>query len=137
MEQPQPLVWSKQKVTGAGNGPTPIARSGHSFTKLDKAYVLFGGYAGSAGGSEVDKKNGKLAALRDVWTLRPGNTATAAWVWTNLTCTGDAPLPRTNHAAVAIDRGQLLVFGWLYSSTQRLNDVHIFKILNTTSGSCT
>jgi len=50
--------------------------------------------------------------------------------WRLATCSGDAPYPRTNHAACAIDTDKLLVFGGYYTSSARFNDTFILKTTN-------
>jgi hypothetical protein len=113
---PKPLTW--KKLTSIGD--LPNARLGHTLVEMDKnLYVLFGGL-------DNKKKDGKIRPNNQVYTLKVN--AKEESVWTEITCDGDEiPMPRSNHAACKIDNTNMFVFGGLYSSNQRFNDVHILK----------
>lgn len=113
---PQPLVWVKVKSTG--EVPTP--RSGHTITTVGKYNILFGGL-------EAPKNESKILPNNQVYTLRiVGNNCE----WRLVPCGGDAPLPRTKHAACAISQDKLFIFGGHYTSTLRFNDAYILRTSN-------
>lgn len=112
---PQPLVWNKIK----SQGTPPASRLGHTLVKFEKLYVLFGGL-------DNERKNGKIAPNNQVYTLKLLPKEACNWTLNN--CTGDIPLPRSNHSACDIGGNQMMIFGGLYSSNQRFNDTYILKI---------
>lgn len=115
---PKPLIWKKLEKTG----DSPNARLGHTLVEMDKGvFVLFGGL-------DNKRKNGKIRPNNQVFTLKINNKGVA--VWMEITCEGDQiPLARSNHAACRIGGNMMFVFGGLYQSNQRFNDVHILKVV--------
>lgn len=93
---------------------------GHTLIEMEKNfYVMFGGL-------DDKKKDGKTRPNNQVYTLKMSAKDEA--VWAEIMCDGnEIPMPRSNHAATKIDNVSMFVFGGLYSSNQRFNDVHILK----------
>jgi len=83
--------------------------------------VLFGGLD-----DESLKTGGKPTPNNQVYILRL--LSNNGCEWRSIKGEGQPPLPRTNHAACAISNDEMLVFGGYFSTTQRFNDVFIFKI---------
>ena len=110
---PRPIEWNTIKCQG--NIPTP--RIGHTFIKIDRTYLLFGGLETTS--SE------KIGASNSVYTMR---LALNNCQWTLNNCSGDPPLPRCNHSAVEINDSQMMVFGGYFSSKQRFNDTYILRL---------
>ena len=77
------------------------------------------------GGLEAPKQeSSKIAPNNQVYTLRVvGNNCE----WRLVTCGGEVPLPRTNHAACAISNDKLFIFGGYFTSSLRFNDAYILK----------
>jgi len=78
------------------------------------------------GGLDDEMKSGKISPNNQVYALRLLSNNSCEWRLVK--CEGQAPFPRTNHAACAISNDELLVFGGYYSTTQRFNDTFILKI---------
>jgi hypothetical protein len=96
---------------------------GHTLVEMDKNYyVLFGGL-------DEKKKDGKTRPNNQIFTLKINNKNEA--VWAEIMCEGEAPMPRSNHAAAKIGDNNMFVFGGLFSSNQRFNDVHFLKCPQT------
>ena len=116
---PKPLIWKKLKSMG----DAPNARLGHTMVEIDKGvYVLFGGL-------DNKRKNGKIMPNNQVFTLKISSNQEA--LWTENICEGDEiPLPRSNHAACRIGKMQMFIFGGLFSSNQRFNDVHLLNCVH-------
>lgn len=104
------MAWDVLKTVGT----MPHARSGHSFTQVGSAYVLFGGIS--------NEHRDKPGPNNDVYTLR---ISSRDCTWSKEKPRGDQPLPRTQHATCEIPGDRLLVFGGYYSSSKRFNDVYI------------
>lgn len=101
----------------SGSQPTP--RTGHTLTSVGKFYVLFGGL-------DDEPKGGKICPNNQVFALRLLSNNSCEW--RQVKCEGNAPLPRTNHAACAISNDELFVFGGYFSTTQRFNDAFVLKL---------
>ena len=116
------LTWNKLE----SNGDVPNPRLGHTMVQMDrKMFVMFGGL------DNTRKEGGKISPNNQVFLLKVSDSGEAHWK--EMPCEGmEKPLPRSNHAACKIGSSQMFVFGGLYSSTQRFNDVHILKcVLNS------
>lgn len=113
---PKPLTWKKLKC----KGEQPNPRYGHTMVEMDKGlFVLFGGL-------DNKRKNGKIMPNNEVYSLKIQPNGEAYWNMIN--CEGEViPLPRSNHSACKINKNLMFVFGGLYSSNQRFNDVHLLK----------
>ena len=113
---PKPLVWKKLKSIG----DEPNKRLGHTMVEIEKGmYVMFGGL-------DNKRKKGKVMPNNQVFTLKVNQKDEAVWI-ENICDGEEVPLPRSNHAACKIGKLKMFIFGGLYSSNQRLNDVHILK----------
>nr|SYZ35238.1 PtDNAH9b [Paramecium tetraurelia] len=119
---PQPLVWVQVKQSGQ----IPAPRSGHTFVTVGKTHILFGGLD-SEKKPDAEKKNTKIAPNNQVYSLR---VAPNVCEWKLVQCSGDPPLPRTNHAACAITPEKMLIFGGFYTSNLRFNDTFILRTTN-------
>jgi dynein heavy chain len=110
---PKEVEWNEIKPQGS----VPLPRIGHTLTKIDRNYVLFGGL-------ENDSESQKMGPTNSTYTLKlSGKNA----VWTLNNVSGDVPLPRCHHSACEINKGQLMIFGGYYSNTKRFNDTYILK----------
>ena len=76
------------------------------------------------GGLEAPKPDSKIAPNNQVYTLR---VVSNNCEWRLVTCGGEVPLPRTNHAACAISNDKLFIFGGYSTSSLRFNDAYILK----------
>jgi dynein heavy chain, axonemal len=88
-------------------------------TTVGKQIILYGGL------DNQKSKNGKIEPSKDIYVLKIGNNNN--YEWRLQTTSGDAPFPRTNHAACSIAGDKMLVFGGYYSTNQRYNDTYILK----------
>ena len=79
--------------------------------------MLFGGL------DNEKKEQKKIAPNNQVFSMKIMNTQTVQW--TKNQCQGQIPLPRSNHSAVAIDKNKMVIFGGLFTSNLRFNDVYI------------
>jgi len=106
------------QLKSVGQTP-PTPRSGHSIVTVGKKNILFGGIDNSP------KKNGKLYPNNQVYTIRIiGNN----YEWFQQQCTGEIPLPRSNHGACAIGQDRMFIFGGYYTSDTRFNDVYFLSV---------
>lgn len=115
---PKDLTWIKIVSTGE----PPNARLGHTMVQMDKnMFVMFGGL------DNEKKEGGKIMPNNDVFLLKFNNQNEA--VWKKVQCEGmEIPLARSNHASCKLGQNMdMFVFGGLFSSSQRFNDVHILK----------
>ena len=110
---PKPIEWNTIKCQG--NIPTP--RIGHTFIKIDRTFLLFGGLE--------TMSSDKIGASNTVYTMR---LALNNCQWSLNNCSGDLPLPRCNHSAVEIKDNQMMIFGGYFSSKQRFNDTYILRL---------
>lgn len=123
---PKPLEWIPIK-TSERDKQTPSPRLGHTLVQISKGmYVLFGGL-------DKERKKGKIIPNDEVYTLRISRKGAA---WTKNECEGEEiPMPRTNHAACDIGDLRMFVFGGLYCSKYRFNDVHILQCSTSSKSS--
>lgn len=119
---PKPLEWIPIK-TSDREKHRPAARLGHSLVQISPGfYVLFGGLV-------PREKKARILPSDDVFTLKLTRKGA---VWIKNECEGEEiPMPRTNHAACCIGNQRMFVFGGLYSSKTRFNDVHILQCSTT------
>jgi len=88
-------AWSLLQPTVApGSGAAPRPRGGHSATLIGSKVYVFGG------------EDAKRKPLGELWTL---DLATLEWDEPEVS--GDAPLPRSAHSAVAYRNRHILYFG--------------------------
>lgn len=116
-DQEQKVFWKQLKQ----GGTPPCPRSGHSFTQLGTSYVMFGGI--SAELRDRASPNNDLYVLKQL---------ASEFTWYKEKPKGDIPLPRTHHAACAISKDKLLIFGGFFTSSQRFSDVYIYDSLSST-----
>ena len=76
------------------------------------------------GGLVMKEDRSKVIPTNDIYTLKLGGKNIQ---WTKHQSNGDVPLPRCNHSASDIGKGEMLVFGGSHSSNKRFNDVYILK----------
>ena len=107
------LVWGQPVQSGS----VPNRRSGHSFNIVGTNAFLFGG---------IDHKS-PPGPTNDIFCLKLQNDA---FVWKKIVGEADAPIARWKHSASVVDGTAILVFGGFHSSTNRLNDVHIFDTVS-------
>lgn len=110
---PRPIEWNTIKCQGI----LPSPRIGHTFIKIDRSYVLFGGLESVS--------NEKIGPSNSVYTMR---LALNNCQWSLNSCSGDIPLPRCNHSAVEINDSQMLIFGGYFNSKQRFNDTYVLRL---------
>ncbi|GLI68967.1 hypothetical protein VaNZ11_013495 [Volvox africanus] len=109
-------VWPQggvQAGAGPGSGPPayPARRKGHSATCLGGTILVFGGEG--ADGS----------CLGDLWRFDP-----RVGTWIPMCDSATRPVPRANHATVALSPTQMLLFGGRDSAGRPLGDVWVLGI---------
>lgn len=129
---PNPLKWIQINPMNGNNPPSP--RFGHTLVDIgNQMYILYGGL-------DSKKKDGKVMPTNDVFVLK---LVKGGSKWTRIDFKdlkdykeiagfkiGEVPMPRTHHAACHIGNQRMFVFGGLYSSKKRFNDVHILRYVS-------
>jgi len=108
-------VAANTEVEAEGTPPAP--RYGHSATMVGTNMIVVGGQSGTK-------------QFNDVWSLSTNDP----FVWTQVTCDGPAPSPRTRHTATLIKGGELLVMGGFSRKDRVVGDAFMLKV-NGDSGS--